>query len=329
LQNRLVAASLLYHQYDKPKDFRERIILDLFEAVVRIRTEVERSEQLKGFFRFGVSTKRESPSVLIGYPPIHKHIQKPNNLTATSEQKSTRRHRYNWQERLLPNVVFEDMKCIQKIEAAVRLTGVQDISSVTIDHPRLQTDVGNRIWLCLPRNNMAQRRLSQIGQRVWFRFERRKEEDRPHIIWSLEGQNPIEIQSPMAKYLHLQRRPKSSSWDLKFGSIVARDYAVIGRFAMQESKGLTRDDPYYHYFVAGIRGLGTWGAGWFIDRRPDGLQRLVKIADKKAFDAQILLEVTYSNYRIVAVKDVSYRDEHYFKKQLADEIIYSIIERYR
>jgi hypothetical protein len=40
---------------------------------------------------------------------------------------------------------------------------------------------------------------------------------------------------------------------------------------MDNTKGLTKGPPYYHFFIAGIRGLGTWGAGWFIDRRADDL----------------------------------------------------------
>jgi hypothetical protein len=64
--------------------------------------------------------------------------------------------------------------------------------------------------------------------------------------------------------------------------------------------------PFQHYFVAGIRGLGTWGAGWYIDRCPDELERLAEAArETKNGDIQVLLEVTFSNYRIVEVEDVS------------------------
>jgi len=158
-------------------------------------------------------------------------MQEPTTMEEV--QKKTNRiqkHKYNWQERLLPNVVYEDVKCIQKIESAVRLTGVQDISSVTVDHPRLRTDPGNRIWLCLPRNAIAQRKLAQLKD---------------------------------------------------------------------------------------------------IDRQPDNLQEIAKRADMSKTDPQALLEVTFSNYRIIAVKNVSEFDANYFKKQMDDSQISEVIEKYR
>lgn len=329
LQKRLKTEGLLCHQYDEPREFRERILLDLFEAVVRIRTEAERREQFASFFRLGVSAKRESPSVLLAYPPIHKHIQRPFLQGETVQPANPKRDKYNWQERLLPNVVYEDFKCIQKIEAAVRHTGVQDISSVTIDHPSLMIGPGNRIWLCLPRNEIGSSYLARLGKRAYFKFERELGEERPHIIWSPPGQGSLKIRSPMSRYLEIQKRPRRSAWDPKFGKIVARDYAVIGRFATGDSKGLTRGEPYFHYYVAGIRGLGTWGAGWYIDRRPDELQRLARAAEAASSDPQVLIEVTYSNFRILSVEDVSFRDEKYFGSQSIDATIRSVIESLR
>ena len=83
------------------------------------------------------------------------------------------------------------------------------------------------------------------------------------------------------------------------------------------------------YFIAGIRGLGTWGAGWFIDRRPDELLRIVKHSDKEHTDPQALLQVTFSNYRIIDVKDVSNYDTDYFEKQTEDSVVNEIIEKYK
>ncbi|MGO9019427.1 MAG: DUF4062 domain-containing protein [Syntrophobacteraceae bacterium] len=329
LQARLQKEGILYHRYKEPDEFRERFILDLFETVVRIRTEAERREQLNSFFRFGVSKKRESPSVVLAYPPIHKHVQEPFSVVEGQVAgKGQRRHKYNWRERLLPNVVYEDVKCIQKIEAAVRLAGVHDIRIVTIDYPGLQPEPGNMIWLCLPRNDIASKCLARLGTRSWFGFERRPGSDRPHILWRPSGNAPFEIESPMAKYLQIQNRPQRSVWHPDFGKIVARDYAIIGRFAMRDLKGHTHNDPYYYYFVAGIRGLGTWGAGWFIERRPDELQRLSRITDSNSQDMQLVLEVTFSNYRIATVEDVSDKDETYFEKQNDAGVIRSVIDEF-
>ena len=330
LQERLKSERLLYHQYDTPREFRERLLLDLFEALVRIRTEAERREQLASFFRFGVNARGESPAVLLAYPPIHKHVQPTVLQGKTAQRTAQKRAKYNWHERLVPNVVYEDFKCIQKIEAAVRHTGVLDISSVTVDHPRLGIDQGNRIWLCLPRNEIGSSHLARLGARARFRFERDPGEERPHIIWCTPGKAHSKIiRSPMARYLEMQRPPKHSSWDPKFGLIVARDYAVIGRFAVENPKGLTRGEPYFHYYVAGIRGLGTWGAGWYIDRRPDELQRLTRAVENDLTGLQVLLEVTYWNNRILSVDDVTSRDQEYFDSQNTDATIRSVIDRLR
>ena len=329
LKDQLREKGIFNHDYDKPAKFRERFIFDLFQAVLKIRTEAERREQLQSFFKFGIRNKRFSPSVLLGYPPIHKHFPYViHNSELTLKKGGYRKQKYNWQERLLPNVVYEDVKCIQKIEAAVRLSGVQDISSVTLDHPKLSTDQGNRIWLCLPRNGIAQRKLAQLEEKARFKFERHPGENRPHIIWKHKGENTI-IKSPMEKYLIHQNRPKKSNWDPKYGSIVARDFAVIARFSMESTKGLTKGDPYYHYFIAGIRGLGTWGAGWFIDRRTDELFQIVKKYENEGTDPQILLEVTFSNYRIIDVKDVGECKAEYFMNQMEDAEINRVIEKYR
>lgn len=235
----------------------------------------------------------------------------------------------NWQERLLPNVIYEDFKAIQKIETVVRFTGVQDISSVTIDHPRLRSEQGNRIWLCMPRNQLAARRLERLEGRTWFRFER-DSEGRHHIVWKPKDQESdlCQVQSPLFAYLKKQKRPKKSKWHTSFGEIVARDYAVLARFPNLDSKHLTRNDPFFHYYVGGIRGLGTWGVGWYIERRPDQLERLVKESLEPDGDVQVLLEVTFSNHRIVAVHDVSNKPRDYFEEQLSEAVLDQVITRF-
>lgn len=326
LQKRLKKEDLLCKLYEAPEVFREFVLLDIFEAVLRISSETERREQYSSFFHFGISKKRDSPSVLLAYPPIHKYIQQAAPNEDSPKPTGAKR---NWQERLLPNVVYEDVKCIEKIEVAVRLTGVQDISIVTIDHPRVTTELGNKIWLCLPRNDIASRHLSKLGSRAWFTFERSIQEDRPHIIWRPKTNTKLQIRSPMRRYLEIQHRPRHSPWKPAFGAIVARDYAVIGRFTGLESRGDTHREPYYHYFIAGIRGLGTWGAGWYIEMKAVELQKLARNAESKDIDAQVLLEVTYSNFRIVSVEDVSFRKQEYFDLQHNDNYIKSVIEEFR
>jgi hypothetical protein len=325
LQKKLQEADLLYRPYKDPDDFRSIIILDLFEAVLRVSSETERREQLRSFFRFGVEDRRHTPSVLLGYPAIHKHAVGAE--AKTNDRRSE--PRYNWQERLLPNVVYEDFKAIQKLEALVRFTGVPDISSVTIDHPRIKAAPGNRIWLCVPRNEIAQHELHGLRERSRFQFVKHVDEPRPHIVWLSNEVSPMKIESPLSIYLMRQGRPKTGWWHRELGEIVARDYAIISRFRMPDTKYRTKDDPFYHYFIAGIRGLGTWGAAWYIDRKPAEIERLVADSGGEDSDVQALVEVTFSNFRVVAVRDVSDESADYFRGQMADEAIDSVIETFR
>jgi hypothetical protein len=326
LKNKLKDSNILVHNYDSPEDFGRRIVLDLFDAVIRISIEAERRAQFRAFFQFGIASKHQSPSVLLGYPAIHRHATHRSSLVA-EEAKAFLKS--NWQERLLPNVVYEDFKAIQKIEAAVHLSGVENISSVTLDSPKLQASPGNRIWLCMPRNELAQSQLNGLAHRPRFRFEKAPEDARPYIRWRSSEGKLFNVRSPLALYLNRQKRPKLSYWSRELGQIVARDYAVISRFSLPETRHLTRVDPFFHYFIAGIRGLGTWGAAWYIDRRPDELERIVKAAGREAPDIQVLIEVTFSNHRIVAVSDVSSEPPEHFENQLSTSVIDATIDLFR
>lgn len=327
LQGRLRKARLIYKKYKDPRDFRSRIVLDLFETVLRISAETERRDHLRSFFRFGVEYRHENPSVVIGYPAIHKHAVDIEKLEFGEDLKGERS--YDWQERLLPNVVYEDFKAIQKIESVVRFTGVLDISAITLDHPRIDWAAGNRIWLCVPRNAIAQQKLSSLEERARFKFVKGPRESRPHIIWTSKAGRQVTIISPLSKYLARQNRPASKGpWQREYGEVVARDYAVISRFRDLSTEHLTKwNEPFYHYFIAGIRGLGTWGASWYIDRKPEELELLTRNSGTEGCDVQAILEVTFSNFRVVEVRDVSSESAKYFSDQLVDATISSVIRK--
>jgi hypothetical protein len=328
LQRRLQKEGVFSYSYRGPQEFRTKFALDLFELVVRISNEIELREQYRRFFQFGMEKRHQSPSVLIGYPAMHEHVVPARDAGAFKGSRRPRPKQFNWQERLLPSVVYEDFKCIQKVESAIRSTCVHDISSVTLDHARLQGRPGNRIWLCLPRNHLAQKNLARLGNRARFGLKTQQGENRPHIIWQDPNRGPIPIVSPLAKYLLAQKRPAKGRWNPDYGRIVARDYAVLARFQVPPETQLAGQEAYFHYYIAGIRGLGTWGVGWYIDRRPDELARLVEEARTEVADIQAILEVTFSQFRITAVRDVSRESAEYFRDQLKDETVAEIIEKF-
>ena len=75
--------------------------------------------------------------------------------------------------------------------------------------------------------------------------------------------------------------------------------------------------------MAGIRGLGTWGAAWFIDRK---YRDFFETDENENKPLQMLLEVTYQNEVIYNVRNVSYEPESYFKNENTLDTIKSYIK---
>lgn len=315
LKSVLKKEEILFKQYKDLNDFHNIVLLDLLKTILGMLTEIKRRNFLEKFFLFGLHRKQREVSVLIGYPPIHKHFG------------PTQRKTYNWRERLLPNIVYEDFRTIRKVESALDCLGI-NYKTVTTYYKDLQ-EPGNRIWLCIPRNNLAKEKLRTFGNRVNFTFRGDNPENR-FIEWSLINSNlnkPIIIKSPLSNYLLLQRPEVKSPWKPKYGDIVSRDFAVLSRFENDiESKGHS-EHKFYHYFMAGIRGLGTWGVGWYIDNCFDELASTVETINNR--DIQIILEVEFCNYRIKNVKDVSNNDQEYFDQINSIDFIKQHIKKER
>jgi hypothetical protein len=131
----------------------------------------------------------------------------------------------------------------------------------------------------------------------------------------------VRVSSPLNSYLEKQRRDKETKgeWVPELGHVMAKDYAVLARFCEDDDGD---DDPLRDYFVAGIRGLGTWGAGWFIDRRFASFQHL-----DEGDDLQLLLEVHFMESRIVEVIDVSGEPQSYFDRESRSSFIQNRIDK--
>jgi hypothetical protein len=320
LKKHIMSEQLPFHTYSTSVEFSERIMLDILESIVHniSSSQIIKRKQYSEFFKFGCS--RNNPQIisppLIVYPPIHKHDSTGNQPSLPT---------YNWRERLLPNIVYEDFKAIQKIESALSIIGINDYSSVTTLYPKAKIENGNRIWLCLPRNEPAKEKLKGLGNRANFSFHCEYDNNKMQhrkIIWNYKG-NSIIIESPLSNYMMKQRPKGRKKWDPKYGYIYAKDFAVLSRFEVKDRNSF-KGRPFYYYFIAGIRGLGTWGAGWYINRFPDELAELK--TDKKNRSIQIILEVEYCNYRVRDVKNVSFEKQEYFDLQNNMEYINSQID---
>lgn len=320
LEQRLHKQRVWSTSYENAAGFAKRITADLMEAILEmvLAPEPLKLRHYLKFFRFGEPYRPGAQTIFIVYPPITR--ERSGNDCGVS---------LDWRQRLLPRVVFEDAKAIQDFEEVMRMMG-RKYRTVTLGSPELDlAEPGDRVWVCIPRNDMAHEVLREISTDsatlLGFRFERRtfhkSHRDELCIVWKSRGRKEIVIRSPLAKYLHFSKRPRGQSeWCPKYGYTLARDYAILARFRVKPQTAVDDRETYYHYFVGGIRGLGTWGVGWFIDHRAQQLARVINQSEPDG-DLQVLLEVTYRNYRIKDVRSVGHEAPEYFGRRFSDDFI--------
>lgn len=342
LKRRFHDEGVNWTEYSTPEDFEHRIFGDLMEAALRLvlSEEPRKPTDYLKFFKFGSHFRLRSRPLLIVYPPV------------TDPGPGHEKPIYNWRERLLPHVIYEDSKAIQDIEEAMRIIG-REYKTVTTDSPDLDmAQSGDRVWVCLPRNRRARRVLERLGDRVRFRFESIPlDGNRSELVlqWRDRQGSWMRIRSPLRRYLDESNRPDEEvPWKPLYGYAYAKDYAMFARFRVPSNWHAPDGGEYfYHYFVGGIRGLGTWGVGHLIDHESSNLVAMAESSIRNQAkepirpdeskgsrarsaltpesppldDVQLLLEVTYENFRITQVRDVSEKPESYFEERFSDGFI--------
>jgi hypothetical protein len=327
LKNKLQAQKITTMSYSNILEFSQRILPDIMEACLELilTKEPKKIADYYNFFKFGSHWRTSTRPLLIVYPPI------------TDPGPGHQKPRLNWRKRLLPHVIYEDFKAIQDIEEAMRFLG-RDYKTVTTDSPTLSmSEPGDRIWVCVPRNIKAHRALEQLerqGTKIRFDFQsisEPNEDPETYLMWNKgRRKREIRIRSPLSKYLSLSARPEGNEeWKPLYGYSYCRDYAVLARLKLYKDAEDRDGEFYYHYFIGGIRGLGTWGIGYLIDHNSS---KLLRIADRQIDDesdnVQMLLEVTYENFRVTRVIDVSDEDKNFFEKRYSDKYIKDQLKRH-
>lgn len=340
-KKRLHEEHVQWTSYRNPQDFEKRISGDLMEAALKLilSGEPRKTADLLSFFKFGSHHRLRSRPILIVYPPV------------TDPGPGHEKPVFNWRDRLLPHVIYEDSKAIQDVEESMRLIG-REYKTVTTDAPEVENaPLGDRVWVCLPRNWRAKRVLDRLGDRVRFRFESvARSGKRPELVlkWRDRKGEWFRIRSPLRRYLEGSNRPDEAvPWTPLYGYSYAKDYAVFARFRVSKIMDGEDGEFFYHYFIGGIRGLGTWGVGHLIDHESSSLVHMAEasmeqqpktpehveevesgpvagpgLAERSPRDdVQLLLEVTYDNFRITRVRDVSEKPESYFKRRYGRKFI--------
>lgn len=81
-----------------------------------------------------------------------------------------------------------------------------------------------------------------------------------------------------------------------------------------------------NYFIAGLHGLGNWGAAWYIDRKYSDLDQFT---DNQYDNIQILLEVTYQDGRISDVRSISDITQKEIDEMISTKNVVNVIKKYK
>jgi hypothetical protein len=294
----LVDQGVLFKEFTNEDDFKEKVIHDLYRTILNYRFSKKKTNALRKYWKFGEKQTEGIPDLAIIYPAIGREFM------GESSDKNV------WLNRLEPNIVFEDFKALEKIEKSLRLVGLNNFRIYNSEKIPAEIDFMNRFWICLPRNYRGCQNLEHYERTCRFKIKRAKIRERSYFLWKNSNSNNtfFKVKSPLAHYLTIQRSKMGldGEWHADLDNIFAKDFAIIARF-----KNNQNDYGLYDYFLAGIRGLGTWGAGWFIDRKYSRFDLL-----QSDEDIQLLLEIEFRNGRIIDVKDVSEKPEKYFRNEI-------------
>lgn len=317
LIKKLEDRGIWYKKFKDNDHFKDLLTHDLYRTMLRFRLSTKKISALHKFWKFGIPDRPTLPLLAIFYPPIDRSFMgKPQTKNV-------------WEYRLKPNIVFEDYKALQKIEKTLKLINYREYK-IYNSYDFLPGDIRymNTLWVCVPRNPKSNKFLTRHQGKVNFSFKVENDHRKSKLIWrpNLKKNQKVIIKSPLSKYLKRQRKDydKNSEWQPQMSQIIAKDYGVIARFSHIPTSPSIVDGVLKDYFLAGMRGLGTWGAGWFIDREYNNFLNY-----EEDDDLQILLEVTYCDGRIFEVKDVSKESQAYFNLQNNNEYIEEQIKNYQ
>jgi len=312
LRERLSKEGIIYRKYLNSRDFKEILTYDIYDILLRIRLSPRKVVALKNFWKLDMPSKEIHPKLGIICPYVEKQYSPPKM-----------KGKY-WLIRLKPNLYFEDFKAVQKVIKTLRLIGFRSYQSYISDAiPPLE--FMNRVWVCTRRLKISEDPIIKYKNDLRFQFLKKRGSRYAELIWkSTDGQEII-IKSPLHNYLKIQRKKMdiSKDWHSQLGKIYAKDYAILARLSDLKSKGFESNGYLKDFFITGIRGLGTWGAAWYIDRKSSNFLKY-----ENHENIQIVLEVTYREDKIINAEDVSEMSQEYFNEQNSLKVIKNNIKRY-
>lgn len=314
LRKKLATNNWFYYQFEDAADFERKLTHDLYRILLRMSHSSFKIEQLKKFWKIGKIDGQPVPKISIIYPPVPKS-RMANDLTINL-----------WQKRLLPFIFYEDHKALHKILKNLSMVGHQDYRVYSKFNLPTDFEQTNVIWICLPRLNQGLTELREQKNRVFDIKIPKSEQAEPYIEWKRNDGKVIIIKSPLRKYLHKQRLDvdPTAEWGISLTNIVVKDYAIIARFNRITAQYNPGTENLKSFYIAGIHGLGTWGAAWYIDRKYGVFKD-----DRLDGNIQFLVEVEYRNGRIYNVTNVSDKEQDYFDSENNLKMINKYVEQFK
>lgn len=305
---------VLSRKFKSLEDFKNKFTHDLYHALlIKSKAPTKKQEGWKNFWGLDTLEGKPNSRLAIICPAMDKRFANDNIENI-------------WTERLMPFIPFEDFSAVEFIERTLRDINFTEFK--TYPTARLPEEIMeiNRVWICLPRNRPGVIQLENYKKGLSFMFASNTATNEKYFQWRFRKTKTfMDIKSPLAKYLMQQRRMiESPTWGPEHGKIIAKDFAILARFTdnnTSSDSGILKD-----FFFAGIRGLGTWGAGWFLFNKCEVFQKLVEPDEK---NIQLLLEVTFKDEKIFDVKDVSNQPQSYFDNENNENVVYENIRKYK
>lgn len=314
LKKRLQKDEVWFREFSTPKDFRIKLTHDLYHTILKkFGSSTKKQQAWRKFWNLGIMEDQTCPKLAIICPPLAKKFFSDDSTNI-------------WVERLMPFIPFEDFSTVESIERTLRDINFPEFKTyMTVQLPEELRDL-NRVWLCLPRNLPGMLQLDKYKDVRSFQFATNSASKENYLKWfSKEKATWMDIKSPMKYYLKMQRDSiETPFWSPEHGQIIAKDFAVLAR--LTDTERPTDSGKLKDFFFAGIRGLGTWGTGWYLINKSETFQQY---DEKEEKNIQLLLEVTFKNGEIYEVTDVSHQSQSYFENENNEDVIYENIRKYK
>ena len=162
LRKQLHKEGITYITYNKTCEFAKRVLPDLYETLLQVEFNTPQYRALRAFWNMAIPVDESVPATLvIGYPGMDRaYMRLPEDDSDL------------WIRRLVPNIVYEDHRALQKLDKVLRVIKLTNFHTCTLANLPENWQYTNRCWVCIPRNTIALNRLRYHSKHARFDVHR-------------------------------------------------------------------------------------------------------------------------------------------------------------